>query len=354
MYFNDSYEYEAIRDDLIQQSTDVIDEILGGRVSERQKDELLNSIVFLVEKSAKNFYNTTNPRNNSSRFPPNPTTPSINIILANPPANPFNYTPYQLPINSQTAQPPYLMNNVQQSQNQFPQFGQPFSMYGQLPIQTPQFGQPFQNYGQLPIQNKKSKSKSKKSQDSKHKKDKKDGKKGKEKDEFSTEVQTFDTPNPRAFSGIVNYFKSGSAGESLEVTCSSQENLGSFHSRDAISHGSGNIYFKSKNESNSWICLDFKNYRVSPTKYSIGTTNNGYKIKSWVIEGSNDNSQWDNLDTQQDNSLTKANNAVLIFNTKSNQKKKYKFIRIRLTGPNWANNYHMRLNSFEVYGTLYK
>lgn len=59
-----------------------------------------------------------------------------------------------------------------------------------------------------------------------------------------------------------------------------------------------NKYFYSLNEYNQWICFDFKEYKIIPTNYTIKSDYSTCNLKSWFIEGSNDNMNWEILDEQ--------------------------------------------------------
>ena len=61
-----------------------------------------------------------------------------------------------------------------------------------------------------------------------------------------------------------------------------------------------NKYFRSKINQNNWI-FEFKENKIIPTNYPIKSYKNGKNgchPKSWIIEGSNDNSKWEKLDEQ--------------------------------------------------------
>jgi hypothetical protein len=55
--------------------------------------------------------------------------------------------------------------------------------------------------------------------------------------------------------------------------------------------------FSSKNEPGQWICWDFREMRVRPTHYTL----TAQYLKSWVVSGSVDGSNWTEIDRQTDN-----------------------------------------------------
>lgn len=111
-------------------------------------------------------------------------------------------------------------------------------------------------------------------------------------------------------------------------------------------------YFYSKNEKNSWLMYDFINRKVLPTRYLITTANwNCDMPRNWVIEGSNNNEEWDVLDSRQNDVSLKEVNVTGKFIIES-QEKSYRYLRIRQTGLNSGNNAVLAFSSLEFIGTL--
>lgn len=54
----------------------------------------------------------------------------------------------------------------------------------------------------------------------------------------------------------------------------------------------GPQYYKFKGKLDQWIYLDFKQWRVFVTHYSL----NSNVLMSWVLEGSTNDSEWNRLD----------------------------------------------------------
>lgn len=374
-YYN---EYENIQNDFIQESAESIDCIFGESISEEQKQELLNSFSLILEKSTKEYLNDPQIQSNTNNFislPNNFSTssksnPKINLILFVPPANYRSYAPYQPQYVYPTAQTPYQINtspNQLQMANPLQPYQQPNLQFFCQPQMMNQF-QLFQTTTKKHTKNKKSKNKkhdhkkSSKTKSSKSKKEEKDTKKDKETKEIKEEskqlkeVTTFSFHGSHNFTGVVNYLKShGGIENMIGITSSSQESDTSLLPRDSVSHMNGNVYFKSKNQPNSWICLDFKEFRISPTRYTIGTTNDSFKLRNWVIEGSNDNKQWKTISTQKNCTFSKrSNNCVFVFATTNSIVDRFRYLRLRMNDINWSNNNFLCLNSFEIYGTLFK
>lgn len=161
------------------------------------------------------------------------------------------------------------------------------------------------------------------------------------------------------FSGIFNYLynkTNGNIEDEIILTTTSE-----------ISNTSGNSIsnaflfndilrdFVTDDNPNSWMCFDFKNSRVAPTFYTIKSTYlEQYHIhpKSWVIEGSIDNTSWEILDEQKNCSFLNGPFLVHTFKIQNLSLKEFKFIRMRITGPNWYNDHRLSIKSFELYGRL--
>lgn len=105
-------------------------------------------------------------------------------------------------------------------------------------------------------------------------------------------------------------------------------------------------------EPNSWICIEFVKNRIIPSHYTIGSQSvHDNHIKSWVIEGSNDNKNFDKLDEQVNNNLMNKRKVIQTFPIKQKDKE-YRFIRIRQTDKTQQNSDHLNLSAFEFHGTL--
>jgi hypothetical protein len=109
-------------------------------------------------------------------------------------------------------------------------------------------------------------------------------------------------------------------------------------------------YFQSVNESDQWLCYDFKDRRVKPTHYSIHAHSNNWYLRSWVFEGSNDCSSWTVLDEQKNNSTTNSSHPIGTFSVLRSSE--CRFIRVRQTGKNAQGNDYLILFAFEIFGQL--
>lgn len=164
--------------------------------------------------------------------------------------------------------------------------------------------------------------------------------------------------NDSQFSGIIKYLKNkykDNIENEISITASSIPNPAR-QPRNVILYEDKSKDFFSTNESNPWICFDFKDYSIRPTNYIIRSGSydeNSVHPKSWIIEGSNDNENWEILDEQVDCSCLNGKNRVHAFTiTKKEENSEYRYVRMHLTGENWCGCYHMAIESIEFYGTL--
>ena len=165
------------------------------------------------------------------------------------------------------------------------------------------------------------------------------------------------------FKGIINHLVEESNGKidnEINITASSVlDNSFCYQPRNVVLFEDQCNYFISKNVSGSWLCIEFKNHRVIATDYTLRSypySQNWKHPRSWVIEGSNDNSsddsKWETLDKQDNCSHMNGYNVVHTFKMNQGNSKEYKYIRIRNTGPAWNGSNFLTFDSIELYGQL--
>lgn len=163
------------------------------------------------------------------------------------------------------------------------------------------------------------------------------------------------------FDGIIKYLQSESNGNiknMIEITSStlhsqsfSQYNVCLFDDKD------NNKYFHTTDKQNSWICFDFKDHKIIPLNYIIKSSSYGQNHnnpKTWVIEGSNDKTNWEQLDEQKDCPYLNGQYLVHTFDISKRIEKPFRYIQMKQTGGNWQGNsvYYFTLGSIEFYGQL--
>jgi hypothetical protein len=83
--------------------------------------------------------------------------------------------------------------------------------------------------------------------------------------------------------------------------------------------------FESTDEPNQWVRWDFRETRVRLTGYAIRS----HGLRSWVIEGSSDGSQWLEIDRQTDNQDFKIGSSVASFHL--SKPAELRFVRLTQT-----------------------
>ncbi|OHS96095.1 hypothetical protein TRFO_37763 [Tritrichomonas foetus] len=156
------------------------------------------------------------------------------------------------------------------------------------------------------------------------------------------------------FNGIVNYLKGQLNGENPNTT-----------GQIKISYTSGNsyteklfdyewkCYWSSTNSPGQWINFEFPKNKIYLTDYTLKTPNSraGWNhLKNWVIEGSNDGVEWEEIDQRVDNDELNGNNKVATFHCK--YPKRAKIIRLRQCGKNHRNADDIQLTNIEFFGRI--
>ena len=110
-----------------------------------------------------------------------------------------------------------------------------------------------------------------------------------------------------------------------------------------------------KNLPDSSFTIDFHDKFIKPNYYSIQTYYRGPKwahLKSWEILGSNDLEKWDLLDRKENiNSLNKSF-AIVSYPIQVDRLQSYRYLRIKIAGPNHRNNNILDLNRIEFFGSI--
>ena len=173
----------------------------------------------------------------------------------------------------------------------------------------------------------------------------------------------YDENKSHALCGIIDHLMKESGGNvsdngTVKVT-SSKVNP---HNPDRIARNAVDIhnnkkYFQSADEENSWLKYDFIEKKVHPTRYSIQTRydDDGTHPRSWVIEGSNSDADydWEIIDNRQNDTSLKGKSTVCTFNIQEYEGS-YRYLRIRQTGKNSRNTFYLTIGSLEYFGTLFQ
>ena len=134
----------------------------------------------------------------------------------------------------------------------------------------------------------------------------------------------YDDNKEHAFKGIIHELTKecgGNVEDKGYIKITSSSTYSSYIPKNAADLDNNTNYFHSNNYENSWLQYDFMNRKVIPTQYSIRSRHdegrNGHHPKNLVIEGSNDNDKWTNLDTRQNDDFLNDKSAIHTFDIKN-------------------------------------
>ena len=103
-------------------------------------------------------------------------------------------------------------------------------------------------------------------------------------------------------------------------------------------------------EISPWICFDFKDKTVRLTKYSVKSGGCHY-LHDWVIEGSNDGSNWQELDRRNTQDLNEKFIAKTCECSRASGNS-FRYLRLRQMGKNSGGNDQIQLSEIEFFGIL--
>lgn len=400
--------------DLYKEAQNAAEEIIEGDFTEDQLDHFCSSLKKILYKQSEDLIKSYYPKNDSNSVDQDEDSddesPSINIIIPN--FSPANQGMLQIgnpamaqmgnpemqqmgspgmqqmmnPAMSQMMNPamPQMMNPAM-SQMMDPTMMQMSNPAMMMPnqFQPPNpFAMPqpdLMNFSPLHIRHKHKKPVKKQKNDKKSKKEKqikmpKDKKDKKEKSKKPKEKKAQESKSKKTFKNDLifeqQYRGSNFQGILSELTSQAGGNIVTSGIIDITGNMnttyniplSSIVNFKtsdcygSSNKPNSFICFDFKSYAISLSAYSIRSSSYPMPsfLKSWVIEGSNDKTEWTTLDSHtNDNSLC-SRRAERKFNIPSPKNEEaFKYIQLRSTGQSSGGSNQFEIQNIEFFGKYY-
>jgi hypothetical protein len=154
---------------------------------------------------------------------------------------------------------------------------------------------------------------------------------------------TVELRSPWPFVGIIDMLTRSCGGNVHDkgiVTVTPSAGGHAANSCRAIVDCSSDWSFSSLDSANEWICFDFKEKIVKPNGYAIRAhAARGTRLKSWVIEWSNNCADWFELDRKSQNTGLNAKGVLATF--KIDHPRSCRFVRLRQTQPNWDGNWEL-------------
>ena len=108
-----------------------------------------------------------------------------------------------------------------------------------------------------------------------------------------------------------------------------------------------------ENKKNSWFCVDFKMFKVRPTRYTLRhyTSHDNYALRKWRLEGSKDKVEWICIKEHvDDDSLNEKDKTQTWDIPDCNEY--FKYFRVYMTGKNSGNTWSLNCSGFEIFGRL--
>ena len=179
------------------------------------------------------------------------------------------------------------------------------------------------------------------------------------KQERYTKEKKFEYKSGSEMKGIIHYLSEKCGGNVhdkgiVEVTGENVYSSDPSYAYENVADLEVNSYFFSNTSGNASVCYNFKNMKIIPTGYAIrsfysgGVNDNNWK--SWVIEVSNDGSNWTQIDSKTNNNDVNDKDVRKAFSVQSSPE--CTRIRIRQTGQSHAGNNYILFSGFEIFGTL--
>ena len=114
-----------------------------------------------------------------------------------------------------------------------------------------------------------------------------------------------------------------------------------------------NRWFGTSNKPDSWIKFDFKERKVLLDRYTLKTydlSEGGHHLKSWVLEVSNDDNNFTEIDRHENCRLLNGKLKTATFEVSHSTPAR--FVRLRQTGRNWGDGNQLFLNQIEFSGFI--
>jgi hypothetical protein len=158
--------------------------------------------------------------------------------------------------------------------------------------------------------------------------------------------------------GIISHLSrrcGGNVSEHNLVNVMASSNSSGYRVQD-VADLESDVKFATRDVPGSWICYDFKTFRIRPTGYAIrsqyDTGAGNCHLRCWVIEISDDGVSWLEIDRRQNNNDLNGQNITKCFQVERTQK--CRFLRLRQIGKSHSNNDLIFISSLEVFGVLYE
>jgi hypothetical protein len=110
------------------------------------------------------------------------------------------------------------------------------------------------------------------------------------------------------------------------------------------------------NRDPSWLTIDFQEWRIHVTSYSItfghDTCKSSEYPAQWILEGSNDQKTWAMIDDRSSEQSNRLAFATARFDCNASCSDGFRYLRLAKRGLFWGGNYYLGLSALEFFGRL--
>ncbi|KAK8844869.1 hypothetical protein M9Y10_021040 [Tritrichomonas musculus] len=174
-------------------------------------------------------------------------------------------------------------------------------------------------------------------------------------------IYQFEYYKEKEFDGIMRFLSKTTGGNiydngTIDITSNSILDIQKYNPKNLVDYDNNNGY-ASKDDGNAFICFDFKDKSIQLTNYTIQSNNSGpnyHHLKNWLLEVSNDGSNWVEIDRHENCSKLNSQNIIAMFEIHQSHDY-YRFARIRQIGNSWAfwgNHNSLFFYTIEFFGNI--
>jgi hypothetical protein len=163
---------------------------------------------------------------------------------------------------------------------------------------------------------------------------------------------------PSNLDGIISYLTKRFGGHVMDrsivwITASGSYSSESYPLRQIADFENRSV-FATKNWVNSWICYDFKDMWIKLTHYSIRSRcdSDSHHLRFWILEGSNDGSDWIEIDERKNDTSLNGRGAISTFSVSKESEREFRMIRLRQTGKNSNDFDYLEVSGMEFFGVI--
>ena len=136
-------------------------------------------------------------------------------------------------------------------------------------------------------------------------------------------------------------------------TSNGQSQVASYDAKDLkyIFEYESNKGYYDDNLDPSWIVFDFKERKISVSKYTIkfGYETRNY-VQKWQLQGSNDNDSWTIIDNRESETKKHSNFEIEQYTSNNDQTTQFRYIRLYVKTRCWSEYNVIALTSIEFFG----